>query len=512
MRLIRTLAFVAALSATGLAQCNSPNGLALTYQGSRLGDPFSLNLAGTPNVAGLLGVDVSPGPVLTPIGTVCLGLSPALQLTPFTLNGAGQFSLAGTLPLQPSLNGLSLYLQAGAVDPTQPGGTALSNGRGATFRAPRLFFVSYGTESAIQPFAPGVWCTYDPITDSSILGPVTLPGAVRDAVFVPSLGWLVFLCNNPATGASIDCYDAATGAPALSIPLVSGSGPYRLGLVGTTLYLLKSAPPGGIDSYALPTGTPGISVSLSPPTSAYEMIIEPVSRTAYVHSANSSAGPKQIYVVNLVTGVQLPSIPGPSLNNPDEWLIVGTTLYLKWQLYNFFPAETAIQRIDTTTNVAFGPPVVLPGSGNGHALRYGPGSYGNTLFMTCANYFPPLIEIHPQTLLPVNHVPGSLSYTAEMLLSSGGTEWLMVVCTSLPSFCTTAKLASLRVPSMTMTTLSALPLFPVMGAVRNASLHKAVTIYPNSQVNPFATDPATPPAPGSSVFVPLPAIRKILVD
>ena len=75
-----------------------PSGLLLTTTGGRLGDPFSLGLSGTPLVSGLLAFDVAGGPVGTPIGTLCIGLTPATQLLPFALPASGTFSISGTAP------------------------------------------------------------------------------------------------------------------------------------------------------------------------------------------------------------------------------------------------------------------------------------------------------------------------------------------------------------------------------------------------------------------------------
>src|SRR5688572_10155261 len=101
---IQSVLVLALLSAALLGQCPS-NGLVLTFSGERLGDPWGLSLYGTPGVSGLVGVDETGGPVLTPIGPICLGLTPNLQLLSFALDGTGQFSMGGLLPPSPSLIG-----------------------------------------------------------------------------------------------------------------------------------------------------------------------------------------------------------------------------------------------------------------------------------------------------------------------------------------------------------------------------------------------------------------------
>ena len=65
---------LAAVPAFGQALCNR-SGLTLTTTPPRLGDPYAITLSGSPNVPGVLGFDLAPGPVTTPFGTVCLGLS-----------------------------------------------------------------------------------------------------------------------------------------------------------------------------------------------------------------------------------------------------------------------------------------------------------------------------------------------------------------------------------------------------------------------------------------------------
>src|SRR5262245_46071625 len=136
-RRIAILAVAITLWSEASGQCTA-NGLTLVEAGNRLGDPFSITLSGSQNAPGLLGADLVYVLVTTSIGYVCLGLSPALSLSPFVLDPAGQYTFAGLLPLNPTLNGLSAYLQAAAVDPAQPSGSALSNSVPVALRSPRV--------------------------------------------------------------------------------------------------------------------------------------------------------------------------------------------------------------------------------------------------------------------------------------------------------------------------------------------------------------------------------------
>ena len=142
------------------AQC-PPLGLDLTATGGRMGDPFLVTLTGTPSVSGLLGIDATAGPVSTPIGLICLGLSPGTLLSPFTLDLAGNFSLGGIAPAIPYLTGFTAHMQAAAADPFQPNGLALSNGESLTLRPPRLVVADPGM--AATPFSsavPGAFIEY----------------------------------------------------------------------------------------------------------------------------------------------------------------------------------------------------------------------------------------------------------------------------------------------------------------------------------------------------------------
>ena len=78
------------LASHGIAQVTcSAQGLTLAITPPRLGDPYALTVSGSPNAPGLIGFDLAPGPVVTPFGTVCLGLTPAFQYAPIALDAFG---------------------------------------------------------------------------------------------------------------------------------------------------------------------------------------------------------------------------------------------------------------------------------------------------------------------------------------------------------------------------------------------------------------------------------------
>jgi hypothetical protein len=472
-----------AVSTSGFAQC-AASGLSLSYQGERLGDPFAIKLIGTPGAPGLLGVDLASGPVVTSVGTVCLGLTPALQLLPFTVAPTGQATFAGVLPASSAFIGLSPFLQAGAIDPSQPGGIGLSNGANPTLRSPRIYFYDRGSEvSGI----PGAWCAYDALTDAVTTQAYTLPYAIRDAIVVPSLGWVAFLVANQSLYAAIHCFDANTGVPTLTIPLAAGAAPHKLGVSGDTLYVLRAGP-AGIDSYSLPSAIPGFSTTLSIFGAPQDVVIPPGSSTAYLLK-----GGAYIYRVDLATGAQLPTIPLFNLNPPNEWLLVGHMIYLKWTFHTFlFGGGPGLQALDTTTNLTLYPtPLAMPFTGTGQKFRYGPGQFGNALFMQVTNPGGMLLaQIDPATLTPFNLL-GPFGGPSEMVASAGGTEWLLTCDWPVGPFnpCS-PMLRALHVPSMAITTNLSLPVTPqLLFSLPSATLRKAYFVYGGNQLVAFNTDP-----------------------
>ena len=132
-RLATVLAILSAFAGPVASQsvCPGNGALTLATTGGRLGDPFSLTLSGTPNVSGLLGFDLAGGPVITALGNVCFGLSPALQLQSFTLDPAGGFGIAGLVPPSPPLRGSRCSCRPPRTTPRSRPGS-----RSATRRAP----------------------------------------------------------------------------------------------------------------------------------------------------------------------------------------------------------------------------------------------------------------------------------------------------------------------------------------------------------------------------------------
>src|SRR5262245_35503045 len=121
VHLQRSLAALVLLATSAMSQgpC-PPRGINLTANGGRLGDAWSIDMTAAPSIAGVVAFDISPGPVQTPFGTLCLGLTSLLRVFPIAFNASGQASFGGTMPADASLAGVPIYWSAIAFDATRP--------------------------------------------------------------------------------------------------------------------------------------------------------------------------------------------------------------------------------------------------------------------------------------------------------------------------------------------------------------------------------------------------------
>jgi hypothetical protein len=506
------LAFLPTLAA---GQCSTPNGLLLSFNGERIGDPFALNLNGSPGVSGLIGLDDTAGPVSTPIGTVCLGLTPNLQFLPFTLDGFGTYSLGGVIPPLGGLIGVTVHTQAAAADPAVPGGFALSNGRAINLRPPRVFFIAPGYPS---PFGTvnGSWCSYDAFGNTVTSGANPLPHSVQDAIMIPSLGWLAILLSN----GTLMCFDAATNAPTLTLPILTTPGyPIRIAVEGTTLYVLyhgtepspfSGGSPGALRSYSLPTGAPGFTLNLASGENPDEILIRQGTGLGFLRAGTS------VVPVNLVSGTAFPTIALGGASGPiTEWTLPGNILYTLMPGSGTNPfggggAPPLVDAIDTSSLVALYPaPVVVPIAPNtATMMRYGPGPGINMLWIYVPGQNPPLIGLNPATLIPVTGASIGHGIT-EMELSAGGLQWLLL-CNSGAGPCTSLQVldpATLGVATVT-------PLVPpieLLVPIPSFTIRQAFTVFNDHMVLPFPTDLAGPPTTTVSLPVSSPAMR-VVVD
>jgi hypothetical protein len=498
---ILSLAALAVLSSAVAGQCPS-NGLTLTFSGERLGDPFALNLYGSPGLSGLLAIDDTGGPVMTPIGPVCLGLTPNLQLLNFALDGSGAFNLGGLLPPNPLFTGMQAYLQAAAADAGQPGGFAVSNGLHLTLRPPRVFFFNPGYTSPFGTVS-GSFCAYDALSDVAYTPAIPLPGAVLDAIMVPSLNWLAILLH---TGTLL-CYDANTMQPALSLPLTLTPGyPTKLYALhyGTAPSPFGGGSPGALRAYSLPTGTPGFTCLLSSGNPSAIMILAGTG-AAYLRVGSN------VVPISLVSGTELPAIAlGGSAGAISDWVVGGTVLYclmpgLPANPFGGTPIPPEVASVDMLNHVAIHTATALAvPSGPATMIRYGPGTFGNSVFVYCMNTTSPMLEVNPASLAIQSSIATSTLVT-DMVLSPGGLEWLLLVGGGSPS------LQTMVPPGLLLSQVT--PLLPpttTLLSIPNWTIRRGLMVYNNNVVLPFSTDYAS--APFYTVILPLTSVGFSVVD
>jgi hypothetical protein len=497
---------LAASSAAG--QC-AGNGLTLTTMGGRLGDPFSITLSGTPGASGLLGFDLSPGPVLTPVGPVCLGLGAAFQFQPIALDGAGGFGISGIVSPNPAVSGLTVFLQAGVQDPNQPGGFALSNGASATLRSPRVYLVNQGLVSSGN-VTPGQWAAYDVLSGTT--GPfVQLTSYVIDVISIPALGWIAFTLMD----GTIRVFDGTSGVQVLNFPVAaSPTYGHRLAVDGTTLIALEwgnPPSPATLRTFALPSGAAGITTPI--PSSSNILITAPGSGFVYV-----PIGPG-ILPIPLATGAGLQPIPVAGAGDAI-WTRNANILYA---LIYDVSGNAGLNAVDTSVNLPWlANPVPIPYSAAccfDPFFRYGPGSTGPSLFVR-EGLTSTIREYSAQTFAATSGaipLPGGLS---SFELSNGGTEWLMVQSPCAAGGCTGGgPPLTLHRMSPSTHTISAVGQFqagqnPTLVPVRSATLTKAFLVSPAFLSSPGAlipldTDPTTSIQPAATL--PFAAVR-FLVD
>src|SRR5436190_13442037 len=92
---VRLWATMIVTSSLVVAQIQTCAGSGMSVSGGRLGDAFSLDIYGVPGGGALLASDVAAGPISTPYGTVCLGGTQSLVVTPVPLDGNGHFGFSG---------------------------------------------------------------------------------------------------------------------------------------------------------------------------------------------------------------------------------------------------------------------------------------------------------------------------------------------------------------------------------------------------------------------------------
>ncbi len=480
-----------------------PQGLSLALDGGRLGDPWAMGIFGTAYAQGVLALDAVGGPVVTPIGTVCVGLSPALQLVPIALDSGGSFTLSGVLPLSTSLTDLRLFLAAAVADTAQTSGFALSNGVSVRFRPPRIYFVNQGV---ISPFGstPGAMTAYDAMTD--VFGvTVQFPAYVFDVARIPSRDAIaVLLANN-----TLRLIDDANGTTVGTITFPTSAGtPTRVVSVddrivvswpGTPPSPFSGGVPGTVRVYSAAT------LSLLSTTTANNgnpdaMIRIPGSSFVYLRAGNT------VIPFDSALGLTLPSITiGTGSGVIADWVLDNGVLYcLLGGTTGIFGGGTpaAMNAVNVATHgLVFPGPTTIATALPAQMIRVGPGAFGTSVYVYSAGAAT-MFRYDAATFLLQNSLAIG-SGLSQMELSPGGSEWLLM-CPF--AGCSAPGQASLEVVSPLSFTPTVVASFAgtlqnVLVPIRSATMRKAYVVATTNTVVPFGTDPATPP--GFGVTLPI---------
>lgn len=404
-------------------QC-PPLGITLTSHGGRFGDAWGIDLQGPPSTPGLLGFDFQPGPSPTPIGTICLGMTPNLALQAFVTQATGLYGTGGVMPVLPPLVGQPLFLAAVALDPTRASGFAISNGRVLVPQQPRLWFVDAGVST---PFGsrPGSAAALDVLTNTP--GPaMALPAPVRDATFADGL--VALLANGTVAG-----FDDAAGSPTFQLTLAGAAAQASRVLLlrdhgwlsllspGTPPGPFSGGTPGSVETRALPLGSLIGSVTL-PAGNPDAMLQVPHTTLLLLRLATA------VVPIDVATSTAHPPIPLPAgMGTLVDWQLSGNVLYCLHSGRAATPFSSgqpaALSAIDVTAQVPlFTQQLAMPAPVE--LLRAGPGSTGPSLFVY-GSAAGTLEEFAQGSGQPTGSLPVGSGIVA-MEPSSLGSEWLLL--------------------------------------------------------------------------------------
>jgi hypothetical protein len=475
------------------AQLTTCPGSGMSITGGRLGDPWSFTLSGPAGAAGVLASDLTGGPIATPLGSVCLGLTSFLATMPLTLDATGQFGMSGVLPLAPSFlpSGSTLFTQAALAHPSLPGGYSITNGLAVTIRPPALFVFRTG----LVPTLDRIDAATDTITLSA-----PIPGwQGGPALRIPRLGWIAF-----RIGTAVAIIDDLTGAVLMTIPgawdansdptrsmAVSGDGAhlyvssFASTWTGTSYSLVMT-----LRTFSLPSGVL-VSAPVIPFAGTVNKGLYPVPGTPIVYAAAND----RLYVLDVMAGVLVNTIPFPGpLSGGRQFAFVSPGRI--WVV-----VAGSLIGIDTTTHAQVAGPSVL--GSFVVPVSIGPGPSGPALWALesfagggSAILQAPLATLVPQTLGTLTPFPIS----PDGALSAGGTGMLVLPATG------GSTLWDVNVATSTIAPVaSGTVAFEVL---RSGTLTKTYS-YGNTGLVSTQTDPTI--GPGTVIPLPNTALAQVLL-
>jgi hypothetical protein len=501
-RTVRSLFTLVVACGLAPAQMTTCPGSGLSVTGGRFGDAFSLEISAPPGASAILASDVAGGPIMTPYGTVCLGLTPDLAVSPMPLDASGHFAWSDVLPLAPTFPaGSTLFTQAVLAHPSLPGGYAITNGAAVTMRPPRL--AAFSMPAWIGNPTVGFQSSFDlidPVTDTPTQSTPGIPWIGGQVVHLDRLGrfgmpitqipsWLVPFA--PPIN-SFYCIDDLTGAPALTIPNVwsMGGGTWRVSDDGEYLFVTLTGMGATYDrvwvkTYALASGSLLSVQAVSSPNFMTRGIYH-VPGTSIVYVASID----RFHVVDGATGAEIATImlPGPLSGVASSSTANSFAFEHQGLLYCVAGNQTVT--IDMTTHTVVGTPVVNAANAT-VPLGIGPGSVGPALWAstwTQGSSTYSLVEMPLATLSPIGvtiMTTSPLSATP----SAGGTEMLVQF--------SGGTVMAVNAANHSTVTLAGIGNLAVL---RSDTLTKAYGFTYAGVLTSFQTDPCT----GVSGIVPMP--------
>lgn len=476
------LALLFAAAPSVKAQSCPGTGATLRADGGRLGDVYRIQVSGSPGAAGLLGIDTASGPTGTLFGAVCLGLSPALQLLPFTLDASGEFSVGGVAPPLAALSGLELSLQAGVTDVMAPGGVALSNGASLSLRSPLVFYAEYGVSATT-----GNVTAYDLLSRMEVWTAST-PVDVWEIAYLPAVDRVAVL----QWQGLLTILDAATGAITQQVQLPTGQGA-ALDVVPTPdgEHALVALPGTGIAKIDPLTGNFTVFSALG----ATKLFPVPDTDLVYAIAYNRVVG------VDHVTGTSLvPHFPHPSGEAIRDAVLADDRLIAFFQ--GTLPApwgctDDAVWSLDVHTNLPNTPSLVpLAGFCGGSSLHFGPGSAGPGVWALRVGDGA-LVEIDPVSLALRGTAQAPSAPVAFMTASAGGSGWLLTrVGTTGPVLPhSPGEVMFLDAGTSTVTTAATLPGLALSTWAPGSDSLREAWVHTPTGVTVIPTDPIGTPAP-----------------
>ena len=336
---IRVFLLLCLLLPSSQGQCGTPGTLGQVPQLTMTSDLWDstgeLVLAnGLPGAHWMLGVDLSPGPVTSPMGMLCLGFTPAFFVILDSTSGVAPLlgtngSFAAPITIPPALSymlGVPVYMQAVVFDPAAQAGIAISNDVTFKVKSPKVVVASVNVTPRTIDIFDGFALTTNP--GAALLTSIQNQG-MEDMALSPD-GSVVYSRDVLVTTPNrVRAFDAQTTPGLLMAEATLGAssgGPARRGVVidptGAVGYFCDATGVQRFDADPASAGFMSVTgfatTTLQPPDG---LTISPDG--AYLYVVASSLSPGQQSVMMVIDTVSLTEIAVIPLT--DSGSVLGIT-------------------------------------------------------------------------------------------------------------------------------------------------------------------------------------------